>query len=224
MNVFPIGSLTDTSSSTGTRGLLWEPNAGCLRRPIYTTLVSKTEANTQVTRKKAEVYHTFTYTYENIWTKEYVQIEKFFKDMYGKLTSFSLVDFSHMQPCIMAGTDTRTMTKGGTISSLDTSFFTTTSGEGGNYCCVWSPSTSKFKIGVVASISASTNVTFDNTAGTTIGDLASGSIGLVLCPVYTVYFTDDQLNFEIGEFNPDETDDQGYVYSGSISFIQSGVN
>lgn len=222
MVLFPTGTVTTTS--VGSFGSLWEPNTSADRKVIHTTLVSKTDSNFQVTRKKATAYHVFTYKYDGIWAREFLQLERFFKNRDGKLSSFYLVDFSHMQQCSMSGTDTRTIIKGGSLSTLSTAHFTTTAGDGGNYACVWNPTSATFKIGVVASISADTNITIDNTAGTTVGDLASTTSGIVVAPCYEVFFTDDQLQFEPGEFNPNADSDGGFVSSGSISFLQKGVN
>lgn len=224
MILFPAGIVTTTS--TGSLGLLFEANNGCDRKAIHTTLVSKTDSNFQVTRKKASVYHVFSYTYENIWAREFLQIERFFKSVNGKLTSFYLVDFSHMQRCVMVDNGaTRTVTKGGSISVLRTNDFTTITDDGGNYACVWNPTTSSFIIGAISSISVDVSITFPE--ATAIGALGSGitvSSGIVVAPVYKTFFAEDQLQFEPGEFVPSDDSDGGFLYSGSIGFIQVGVN
>lgn len=223
MNLFPCGTVT-TNPLTGTFGYLWEPNGGCDRKAIHTTLASKTDSNFQVTRKKASVYHVFSYTYDNIWAREFLQIESFFKSVNGKLTSFYLVDFSHMQRCVMTDNETtRTITKGGSISVLRTTYFTTVADDGGNYACVWNPTTSEFIIGAVSSISSDISITFPE--ATAVGALvAAPPSGIVVAPVYEVFFAEDQLQFELGEFNPSDDNDGGFLYSGSIGFIQVGVN
>lgn len=221
MVIFPCGIVT-TDPAGGTFGYLFEPNDGANRQVVHTTLVSKTDSNFQVTRKKALAYHVFSYKYNNIWAREWLQIDRFFKSVDGKLTSFYLVDFSHMQPCSMSGTTTRTITKGGTIATLRTSDFTTTTGDGGNYACVWNPNSSAFIIGIVSSIAADTNITFP--AATAIGALAATTTGIIVAPVYECYFAEDQLQFEPGEFNPSSDSEGGFLYTGSIGFLQKGCN
>lgn len=223
MDLFPIGTLDTTSYGTldGIGSLaLWEPTGKCQRSPVHTSLVSQADSNYLITRQKAKVYHTLTYGYDTLWTKEYRIIERFFKNRKGRVSSFYLVDFSNMQRASMTGITTRTVTFGGSRTFLDTTLFTTTEPEGGNYCCVWNPLTAKFQIGKVTTITSNTSLIFT----ATYGDLAATTTNIVVCPMYEVYFVEDQLKFDPQEFNPNDDDYGGWTYVGSISFIQKGVN
>ena len=79
----------------------------------------------------------------------------------------------------------------------------------------------KFRLGKIATINTDVSVVFPD--ATDYGDLAAGTTPIVACPVYRVYFGQDQLNAEPGEFNPSDDADGGFMYSLDISFAQYGV-
>ena len=221
MELFPIGTL-NSSNSTGTYGSFAEPNKNCSHNVVHTSLVAQMESNVLVTRKKAERSHIFTYSYENIWAREFLQIEKFFNAMYGRVTSFYLADLSRMQRSSLSlGGGNYTVTFGGSLTSFETSYYTTTEGEGGQYVFVWDAAGFKFRLGKIATINTSVSVVFPD--ATDYVDLAAGTTPIVACPVYRVCFGQDQLNAEPGEFNPSDDADGGFMYSLDISFTQYGV-
>lgn len=231
MNLYPIGAVTN-ATSTGTYGRMFEPNGGAYRAPVHTTLVSKSENNVMVTRIKAAVYHSFTYKYEKIWTREYRPLERFSKLVNGRATSFSIVDFSNMQPCIMSNytATTKLVVTGGTRKELDISDYTTTASEGGNWCFVWKPSASRFRLGKVSALQSyvATPARVAYIAFPTSGSLGNltateTSTGTSICPVYTVYLSEDTMNPSTGEFVPTDDDYQGFMYSISVGFTQKGV-
>lgn len=221
MDLFPAGTI-NASNSTGTLGSMFEPNAGCTHDPIHNTLISQMETNLLVTRKKAERSHVFNYEYEGIWSREFLQIEKFFNAVNGRLTSFYLADFSRMQRASLSlDSGNYTVTVGGTLSSFETSYYTTVTGEGGNYILVWDALNSKFRLGIIATINTGVSVVFPD--ATDFGDLAAGGSKIVACPVYRVYFSQDQLNPKKKEFNPSDDADGGFTYDISLSFVQYGT-
>ena len=175
-----------------------------------------------VTRKKAERSHVFTYSYENIWSRECLQIEKFFNSVYGRVTSFYLADLSRIQRASLSlGGGNYTVTFGGSLASFETSYYTTTEGEGGQYVFVWDAAGLKFRLGKIATINTGVSVVFPD--ATDYGSLVAGTTPIVACPVYRVYFGQDQLNAEPGEFNPSDDADGGFMYSLDISFTQYGT-
>lgn len=221
MELFPIGTL-NSSDSSGTYGSIFEPNVGCSHNIIHMSLVSQMESNVLVTRKKAERSHVFNYSYDHLWAKEFLQIEKFFNSMSGRVTSFYLIDFSRMQRASLSlNSGNYTVTYGGSLSAFETSYYTTVEGEGGQYICVWNASSSKFRIGKIATITANTSVVFPD--ATDYGDLVATTTSIVACPVYRVYFSQDQLTSELQEFNPSDDIYGGFMIKVDVSFVQCGV-
>jgi len=81
-----IGDLTYT---------LFEPNSGCESDVIFFNISERFDNQTIHTRKKAEPYLSIRYEYDNIYAREYRQIEHFVDDVGGDLTSFLVVDWSN---------------------------------------------------------------------------------------------------------------------------------
>lgn len=220
MQVFPMGMVNAANSTatldiTGNVYRFFEPNNGVRTSPIYTTLVTRFEQQTLLTRKKAEPFLTITYDYENIFDRELRQVEHFVDKMDGELTSFYTVDLQH-------GDTPTSITDGGTTWTINigrTRLYSTISNQKANYAFVWDGN--NFKIGQVSGLSAGTSITIDEDYGDLSATTANSKANVY--PIYQVYFTANPMpNFRAGAFIDDTvatTADGGYLWSGSCAFV-----
>jgi len=217
MDLFPIGTVG--SASTGTVDSVtysfFEPNMGCVSNPVYTTLATRFKNQTMLSRKQAEPYLTINYTYQGIFTREYRQIEHFVDSKEDALTSFYTIDLSRPQ------TPSAFTEDGGDwkCSITNTRYYSTIDNQKAYWIFVWDGS--NFKLGNVTALVTNTSVTLD----LDYGDLSfvnAQSNGRIY-PVYQVYFADNTLsNFKTEDYideNINLTEDGGFTFSGSVSFI-----
>jgi len=98
VNLFPVGVVADASSKGTMDGIstfeVFEPNAGVKSVVSYNNLLTTFENQTMQTRKKSSPSIMIEYTYDNIFAREFRQIERFVSNMEESLTSFRAVDFS----------------------------------------------------------------------------------------------------------------------------------
>ena len=221
MNLFPIGSVAASSSTASINGIdynLFEPNNGCRSYDQFNNLVTPFENQILLTRQKALPMLTIEYTYDNIFDREFRQLEHFLYTISsGKLNSFYVVDWSRgIKPSNIANAS------GDWLCSIsDTRYFSTTTNYKSYYGLIWSGR--EFKIGNVVTLVANTSITLD------IDAFNYGSLSLsnaqamgILYPVYEVYANVDNLSdFQVGAFADDKfagDKDAGYMRSGNITF------
>ncbi len=231
IKIFPIGYIASTNTnskgnfvadqiSASATNTLFEPNAGCDKAKVGFTLVSEMENRAIWARSAGEHKHQLTYSYDNIFNWEFKQIRRFIRDIATyRANSFYVVDFS-------SGQKVTALATGATwnASIYDTTDFSATSAEGGNYACIWYPHQSKFRVGIVSAKADDSSISFPNTSD--FGDLEDFSIGHVYAyPVYRAYLVEDKEEFEVTNFVDAhmEASFVGPVRSGDINFIQRDV-
>jgi len=220
-SLFPIGTIAQDSDSGTIDGVsyaLFEPNAGCSVSRMYNVLTTMFENKTLSTRKKAEPYITVTYNYNNIFSREYLQIEHFIDSVAeDALNSFFVVDFSHGQSCSITSPVTNWV-----VAIDNTRLYSAIANQRADNAVLWDGSGS-FMLSDVVTVTTNTSITLDYT--TYYGNLSEAnadSYGM-LFPVYTVYAVPNSLSgFKPTEYWDDDislSHDGGYMYSGSIGFI-----
>ena len=220
MDIFPIGTAAaDTSKGTldSISYSMFEPNYSCKSTIVTNILVEKFEQQTLHTRKKSEAYLTISYEYNNIFEREYRQIEHFIYSKDGELTSFYIVDFSKgITPSSV------TESSGDWVVAIDNTFlYSAVVNKKAYYAFIWDGV--NWKIGSIASLSTNTSITVDVDTDSYGGlTLANASAKGIVYPVYQGYAGSGTL----GTFKPtvfiDEnintSNDGGWMRSGNISF------
>ncbi len=228
IKLFPIGFIASTNSvskgsyvSGGTEdNPMFEPNGGCNKVKKGFSGKSKMENRAIWTRKIGEPRHTIKYEYKNIFNWEFKQIRRFIRDVASfQVNSFYVVDFS-------SGQKVTALATGNTwnASIYDTTDFSATSGEGGNYCCIWYPRLAQFRVGIVSTKVEDSSIEFSNTSD--FGDLNSFSLGQVYAyPVYRCFLDSDKEEFKVNAYaDPDlNASFAGPIRSGRVEFIQRDV-
>lgn len=219
MLVFPVGTI-NSSDSTGTLNdstyTLWEPNNGCHVSRIYHNIVEKFEAGIITTRQKAEPLLTITYNYDNIFHKEYKQIEHFVRHRKAELHSFYTIDWSSgYTPDSVAS-----LVSGRWKITIDSTLdYSATGNMKSNFGILWNGSA--FRIGQIYSVNTATSVDMLLQYGNL--SLTKAQTESNFYPIYNVYFTQNPLS----GFQPtvyiggdlSNTDFAGYMRSGTVSFI-----
>ena len=219
-SLFPIGTIAAASSKGTIDSIsysIFEPNGGCSSNDNYNTLVHEFENKALFTRQKNLPFLTISYTYENIWTKEYNQIRHFIDSVDDALTSFYAVDWSKGQdPSSVAAWGTGTV-----IAIDDTKLYSATTNYKCNNVLIWDGA--NFKIGTVTTLITNTSITV-NITGNNYGDLtsANASSSGYIYPIYTCYITPNALSgFSKGVYVNQTislTGIGGFMYSGSVAF------
>ena len=228
IRLFPIGFVASTNSTSkgawtsgGTEvNNMFEPNAGCDKDKLGFTAVTPMENRSVFTRKIGEERHAITYKYKGIFNWEFKQIRRFMRDVADyRVNSFYVIDFSSGQKVTALATGANW-----NASIYDTTDFSATSGEGGNYCCVWYPRRSEFRVGIISSKVEDSSITFPNSSD--FGSLQDYKLGEVYAyPMYRVYFSDDKESFNVDTFVDAHLNASfaGPVRSGSVKFTQKDV-
>jgi len=228
IKVFPIGYIASTNTNSagswtsgGTEeNLLFEPNKGCNKTKIGFSGMSTMENRAIWTRKLGEHRHSFTYEYDKIWNHEFKRLRRFVRDVAQfKVNSFYIVDFSSGQKISALATGANW-----NASIYDTTDFSATSGEGGNYCCIWHPQTQKFRIGIINVKNDDSSIGFPNTSD--FGNLQAFTVGETYAyPMYRVFLADDKEDFKVkAHVDPHlNASFAGPVRSGSFKFMQRDV-
>ena len=201
---------------------MFEPNAGTNKQRMGFTAFSNMENRAVWTRKIGEFKHTLEYRYENVWNSEYKVIKRFITDVAEhRANSFYIIDFSSgVKVTALAST-------GGNYNAsvYDTQDFSATSGEGGNYVCLWNGTEKKFRIGILSSKDDDSSITFPQSTdyGNLASVLATHHVGAY--PVYRVYLADDSEDFKTTGFVPltYTASFAGPIKSGAVRFVQRDV-
>lgn len=222
MNLFPLGLLSAATSEGTINSVsfsLFEPNAGCRSYDQMTNLSSLFENQVLYTRQKALPYLIIEYSYDNIYDREFQQIDNFLYSISsGKLNPFFLIDFSRGQKPNSISNSSGDWT----CTLNNTRFYSTTTNYKSNYGLLWDGY--NFKIGDVISLTSNVSITID-TATLNYGSLSltKAQSSAILYPVYEVYSGVDNLSeFKNGDFFDDKyksPEDSGYLRSGSLTFI-----
>lgn len=222
MDLFPIGSLS-ANSDTGTIDSItysfFEPNNGCISNRVYNTLVTQFYDQTMLARKKALPHLTLQYTYDNIWDREFRQIEHFIDEMEDALNPFWVIDLSK------GSTPTSVTDSGGdwVVAITNTQLYSTTANMKAHRAFVYNGVS--WKEGPVTSINTNTNITIDvDTSDYGNLALATANLDSIVYPMYEVYVPPNILqNFRLGPFIDEDRGstsvDGGFMRSGTVSFI-----
>lgn len=221
MDIFPIGTVAGSSSNGTIDSIsysMFEPNKNCKSSPVYNVLSIRYEQQTLATRKKSEPYLTVLYEYDNIYDREFRQIEHFIDDKEDSLTSFFLIDWSHGQ------TPTAVTDSSGDwiVSIANTRLYSTITNNKAYKVVLWDGS--NWKEGSINSISANTSVTVDvdtNEYGALT--VANANLYANIYPLYQVYCAVNSLSsFVVGEYFNESVSiskDGGFMRTGNISFM-----
>lgn len=220
MNIFPIGTVSAASSAGTIDSIsydMFEPNLRAISRKEHINLITVFQNKNVLTRKKAEPFLIMTYEYDNIFAREYRQIEHFVDDMEDALTPFWVVDWSKGQ------TPSSVVDASGdwTVSVDNTRLFSTTTNMKSWKAFFWDGV--NWKVGNVDSITANTSMTIDvdtnNYGGLT---LANANTRSNVYPIYECYFKQNVIqDFKTTYYIKGDistSDDGGFMYSGSVTF------
>lgn len=220
MKIFPIGN-TQTASNFGTLDgqyyEMFEPNAGCKAVPTYSTHLTTFKDQILQTRQKAKPYKVVSYNYENIFDREYSQIEHFTEDVEESLTSFYIVDWSKPRSVNAVGSS------GGvwTVHTNDTREYSAIPNQKANRVFIWSGS--KFKVGQILSMTTNASIRID--VSSNIGALSNtaASVESRIYPLYECYMQPNSLaNFNVTDYWDEDVGfglDGGYRQTGNIAFV-----
>ena len=220
MKIFPIGDVAGGSNQGTVNSLsysLFEPNESCQSSPVFSILQTKYQDQTMITRKRAAPILTVTYNYNNIFTREYRQIEHFIQSVDESLTSFYIVDWSSgMSPSAVASIGNKWV-----YTVDDTHFYSATPLFKSNRAIAWNGQSWKEGVvqGVTLNATFSVDVFANKFGAMPLADAASGMV----YPLYEVFAAANLL----GNFNPgpyweeDVTTGKpgGYMYTGNANFI-----
>jgi len=223
MNLFPIGKVASKLSTGIIDSISYsmnEPNSGCHSYPSYSVLVTPFQDQTMQTRKKALPHLIISYTYDNIFHREYQQIEHFIDYVDEALTSFYIVDFSKgFTPDTIASA-----ANAWSLGTDNTRLYTTIANQKANKIFVWD-GTTHWKLGDVSTIVTNATITI-SLANYHRGGLKysrATSIDVVAYPVYEAYLSPNVLSgFKPTEYWREDmgvTENGGYMRSGIVSFI-----
>ena len=219
--LFPIGTIAASTNSGTIDSVsysLFEPNMKANSTMVHSVLTTKYEQQTLLARKKAEPYLQITYEYENIYTKEFRQIEHFIDAMGGGLTSFYCIDFSKGQtPTSVTITGSNWL-----VAINDTHLYSTTANQKADRAVLWDGK--GWKEGDITTITSNTSMIVDidtNKYGAL--SLTNANAEAMVYPAYTVYVMKGSLSalkptvFIDGSISTSGYG--GFMYSGSIQFI-----
>jgi len=221
--LFPIGTLqdSDTGLIDSVEYTIFEPNKGVTSKDVHNVLVSQFEQQSISTRKKANPFITLSYEYENIFAREYNQIEHFVNSIaQGGLSSFYVIDFSRgITPSSINVSVERDADGDWQPAITNTRYWANTK----IYACAY---TADYGFRLVPYVSKTTNASITmNTSGVNYGDLTSTNFATYgkLYPAYEAFCTPDPIaNFKIGPHinqDIDLTGDGGYTRSGTVAFV-----
>jgi len=221
MLLFPIGTTSAASDAGTIEGVsynFFEPNLRCKSAPAFSILSTKFEQQTSLVRKKAEPYLIINYEYENIFSREYRQIEHFlYSSADGGNTPFYVVDFTNLiTPTSI------TESSGDWIAAIsNTRLFSTLEKQKAHN--VFITNGTSWKEGSVIALTANTSITIDVDTNN-FGNLAIADIaGAIIAPMYEVYAAENILsNFNTTSFIEETIStagDGGWMYSGTIGFM-----
>ena len=221
MNIFPMGLVAATSDSGTLDGIsynFFEPNAGCSDNYQFDILTSVFQNKIMLTRKKSEKTLIIEYRFDNIFDREYRQIEHFISAMDESLTSFWVVDFSKGQsPDSIAASGSDWL-----VTIDNTRLFSIIANQKANRAFIkWGTT---WKEGQVITITTNTSMVVDvdtNNYGNL--SLANANLHAMVYPMYEVYAMQGTLaNLKTTIYVPEKINidkSGGWMRSGSISFV-----
>lgn len=219
MKIFPIGDVAAASNQGTIDGIsysMFEPNTSCQSHFVYNVIQTKFGEQSMVTRKKAAPFLQIIYNYDNIFTREYRQIERAVDDVDEALTPLFAVDFSKgITPSAVASAGAKW-----TVSIDDTYFYSATAGYKANRALLWNGRA--WKEGAISGLTLNASITVDiqaNRFGAL--SLADAAQGMVL-PLYEAYIAPGVTqNFKPGAYWQEDVttgEPGGYMYSGNVNF------
>jgi len=218
MKIFPIGTISSGSSSGTVNSIsytMFEPNKRCKSNTTYNNLTTKFQNQTMLVAKKAEPFLTITYEYENIYTREFRQIDSFINDNGEGLVSCYAADFSRgIVPTAVASI-------GGDwyVSMDNTNLYSSIANMKANRAFIYNGLS--WKEGQITSITTNASIVVDvDTYG--YGSLTASqadSKGYIF-PLYEVYINQGSIStFEPTVFIQEginNTSDGGWMYTGNV--------
>ena len=222
MKLFPIGTVvaaTNFGTIDSINYKIFEPNNGCRSFKVHTTLTTLFQSQVRLTRKKAAPYLTLTYMYDNIFDREFKQIEHFVDDVDDALTAFHIIDLSRGQSPSYIASSAGTWT----IGLDNTRFYSATANFKSNKGIIWDGH-GNWKIGDVSAIKLNASVNFDISTNN-YGALTdtNASIEGLLYPLYEVYLNagamSDFKSTNYVESKLNTSKDGGLLRSGTITFL-----
>jgi hypothetical protein len=215
--LFPIGTLQNNSNlgviASNYTYSMFEPNSLCDSKVIRSTIMGNFQNQTMFVRKVALPYLGITYTYENIFAREFAQIDHFISDSTtadGGATSFYVIDFSN-------GDLPTSVTSGFHFHIPNTVKYSSISNQKSNNVFYWDGF--DFKVGVVTTTTATTVTT--NTTANPYGAMTGTTFAAGTVWVYPIYqcFLSGSPDFKSTQFWPSDDTNKGFLTSGSISFL-----
>jgi len=221
MNIFPLGTVADSSDSGTIDSIVYnmfEPNAGCSDNYQFDILSSMFQNKIMLTRKKSEKTLVIEYRYDNIYDREYRQIEHFLENVDESLTSFFVVDFSKGQT-----PSSITNSSGDWVVAIDNTRLYSTITNQKAYKAILKYGTS-WKEGTIISLSLNTSITVDVDTNNYGGlSLANANSYAKVYPMYEVYAMQNSVaNFKTTVYIPEMVNilqAGGWMRSGNISFV-----
>lgn len=219
MKIFPIGNVVVASNLGAINGVplaMFEPNMECKSQAVHTILQTRYGDQSIITRKKAQPFMQISYNYDNIFTREYRQIERAVMDVDESLTPLYVVDFSRG----ISPTSVATGAAKWTVSIDDTYFYSATAGYRANRAFLWDGKA--WKEGAVTGVTLNTDITVsiqtNRFGGMPLADAAAGMV----YPMYEAYIGAQSLqNFKPGVYWWEDIktgESGGYMYTGNINF------
>jgi len=223
MWLFPAGEL-DSGKNYGLIDNIqynyFEPNRNFNSFPTYSSLQTRFQNQTILSRKIGEPFLNIIYEYSNIFASEYRQIEHFINKKEDAVNSFYVIDLSKGE--VPSAIDTSSTW----IPSIsNTRLYSAVSNMKANYIFFFNGI--KWKLGTITTVTTNTSVTTDvdtNNFGTlsdTEGAVVTGNQCTFIYPVYQCYVLPNQMaNFKRTNYwDNKDSENYGPMYSGSISFV-----
>lgn len=221
MDIFPLGTLSGGSASgtiTSVSYTFFEPNVRAYSRPVFTSLVTRFQNQTILSRKKADPYLLINYEYKDIFLREYKQIEHFIDYKEDAVNSFYVIDLSKGETPTAINTSSTW-----TASIPNTRLYSLVQNQKANY--VFFYNSIDWKIGTITGLTANTSIVCNvdtNNFGTlsdTDGAVVTGIRATMIYPVYECYVIPNSLNsFKTTNYWASTDSNRGHMYSGTISF------
>lgn len=220
MKIFPIGDVAAASNQGTINGVsysMFEPNTSCKSHAIHNILQTQFGDQTLVARKKSAPFLQINYSYDNIFTREYRQVERAVDDVDESLSNVYVIDFSRgITPSAVASAGAKW-----TVSIDDTYFYSATAGYRANRAVLWDGKA--WKEGNITSLTLNASITVDiqaNRFGAL--PLADATNGFVY-PLYECYINQGVMQgFKPGEFWQEDIytgEPGGYLYNGEVTFV-----
>lgn len=220
MKIFPIGDVVAASNLGAINSValaMFEPNKSCESQPVHTILQTRYADQTQVTRKKAQPFLQIAYNYENIFTREFRQIERAVMDVDESLTPLYVADFSRgLTPSAVASAGAKW-----TVNIDDTYFYSATAGYRANKALLWDGKA--WKEGGITGLTLNASITVNIQANLFGGLPLADAGGAMVYPLYEVYIAAQSIqNFKPGDYWWEDIktgESGGYMYTGNINFV-----